>query len=187
MRNVIIDVTEYATYLNTHNVKVAFNLDTNDIDETIKNQEYLIKNTKTYIIPIYHVSDYFERRDLIDQFLDFPFIAVGGIAGGRYPEDIQMDFSNFVFTKTKDKIKVHGLGVTYVKMLFEYPWYSVDSTTWMSFERYAMSYGIKDKRLVKYLAAKEHYKYNTQLEIKHWLKVENQVTKLWEKRGIIWS
>jgi len=35
-------------------------MDTANVEETLKNQEILEKETGKYIMPVYHASDYFE-------------------------------------------------------------------------------------------------------------------------------
>ncbi len=39
-------------------------------------------------------------------------------------------------TKGTPHVKFHGFGVTSVRILLEYPWYSVDSASWVMFSRY---------------------------------------------------
>lgn len=188
-KGIIISVAEYANYINNHAVKYAFNLDTNDLDETLANQKYLEKHTNAYIIPIYHESDYKEGNGkLLHNFIKdgYDYIATGGTAGTQGSQDARTDFFDYVFAHTRDTIKVHGLGVTANSLLQRYPFYSVDSTSWLGAARYGNSSATKDKR-VALVRSKEHYIKTTEIEVKHWIKVEAQITKMWAKRGIVWE
>lgn len=49
-----IDVQDFVAFLNKYDVEFAFNLDTNDIEESLSNQRTLDLNTNTYIMPVYH-------------------------------------------------------------------------------------------------------------------------------------
>ena len=42
----------------------------------------------------------------------------------------------FLKDASKEKCKVHGLGFTQTKLLKDYPFYSVDSTTWSAGHRF---------------------------------------------------
>ena len=178
-KGININVKDYANYINKFNIKYVFELDTNNINETLKNRQYLNKYTKAIIIPIYHWSDYKEKRYkmLDDMIKNYKYIGIGGIAGENIAQKHEKTLYNFVFNKTRNKIKVHGLGITAKKILKEYPFYSVDSTSWLSMARYGNSkYYTKQMQTIK--SKKEHYLKNTEKEIIYWLKLEKEITKL---------
>ncbi|KKM63659.1 hypothetical protein LCGC14_1509190, partial [marine sediment metagenome] len=61
----------------------------------------------------------------------------------------------FVCDKHGDPVvKFHGFGVTSVRILLEYPWYSVDSASWVMFSRYGTV-------LVPKVDANGQWKYDT--------------------------
>jgi len=189
MKGVEVKVEDYAEYLNKYKVKTGFNLDTNDLTETLENQKYLEKHTNTYIIPVYHLSDYLHQRDLIDDFIrDYPYISVGGVVGEKSLHRFKDEFYSYVFSKTRDKIMVHGLGITSPGELDTYPWYSVDSTSWLAPGRFGrFSYTKLDKKLARFITKNEHYDYSNQREVRSVQKHMVQVTKLWAQRGVIWD
>lgn len=189
-KGVPINVSHYAHYINIHKCKYAFNLDTNDVDETLQNQKYLEENTAAYIIPIYHLSDYLDPqwRDLLNMFAEkYPYISCGGIAGEGSARKWQHVFYKHVFSVTKDKVKVHGLGITSKSILEMYPWFSVDSTSWLSSARFGNSKLHSNKMVSAYYAKNNHYLHNTLMEAEWWVKLEKYITKLWKLRGIEWS
>lgn len=180
-------VEEYAEYIREHRVKLAFNLDTNDVQETLEHQEFLDKNTPAYIIPIYHFSDFYERNGLLEKYVKkYDFIAIGGVAGNSLNINDERVFYNSVFRVTKDKVKVHGLGITKEAHLKRYPFYSVDSTSWLGFARYGNS-KIASKEMSRYRAKERHYLENASYELTYWTNLQKFITKLWKKRGITWT
>lgn len=188
VHGVDIDVKKYAEFLNKYHISYAFNLDVLDLRTSLNNFYYLNKNTNTYIMPVYHGPEWRDKktRDLIDYYVDcFPFIALGGIAGKEVSEENTKRFLSFVFNRTRDKVMVHGLGTTRLPLLQKYPFFCVDSTSWMSMTRFASS-KVYSKEMAKVRARKNRYMDNLVEDIKWWIKVEKDITRLWEKRGIVW-
>ena len=188
-KGIIIKVEDYARYINAVGATKAFNLDTNDLQETLDNQKYLEEHCPScYIIPIYHLSDYLEDKELLNRFIaeGYPYIGIGGVAGEGSPVKLQNQFYNYIFSVTRDKIKLHGLGITGEPILRAYPWYSVDSTSWLSFARYANSKA-NSKKMSQVKAKQKHYLENTQEEAHHWVEIQRKMTHLWERRGVNWS
>ncbi len=186
-KGVPINLDTYINYIKKHEIKFAFNLDTNDLEQTLSNQRKLIESTNCYIIPIYHLSDYLQNRELLHDFInEFPYISVGGVAGENSPISLQEEFYKYVFHHTADKTKVHGLGITAQPMLERYPWFSVDSTSWLSAARFGNTRTTDDEIIAKFNAKKNHYLVNTKAEVEWWLALEQYATDLWTKRGVIW-
>lgn len=189
VHNIEIDVKKYCEYLNKYKIKYAFNLDVNDLNESLQNFYYLNNNTNTYIMPVYHGPEWFnpKTRGLLDYYIDcFPFIALGGIAGKEISEENTIRFLNYVFSKTKDKTMVHGLGTTRENLLKKYPFFCVDSTSWLSVIRFANS-KTYSKEMAKVRARKNHWSENVGADIKWWLDLEEKITRLWDKHGIRWG
>lgn len=189
IRGIEIDVKDYANYLNKHQIKVAFNLDTNDVKETLLNQDYLEKSTDTYIIPIYHLSDWLsdEHRWLIEKYVaEYPYISYGGSAGGKVSSLDRKKFLNYAFSHSRDKVRVHGLGMTAEWMITSYPYYSVDSTSWISIARFANS-KVYSPEMAKVVSKKQHYLRNVERELEYWILLQQKVSKLWASRGVSWE
>jgi hypothetical protein len=69
---------------------------------------------------------------MLDHGLDY--IGIGGLVG--IPSGPRRAWLDRVFTRITDSqgwplVKTHGFGMTAVPLIFRYPWYSVDSTTWI--------------------------------------------------------
>ena len=190
-KGTVISVEQYAKWLNKWNIPYAFNLDTMDVYETQDNQYYLQQHTNSYILPVYHLSDYLSgERELIQDFIDarYPYIALGGIAGVVPPPNFDIhEFFRYAFRHTLDKIRVHGLGITSKTWLETYPFYSVDSTSWLAPGRFGRMASIQDERVQRYYAKKVHYLESIGEDLTYWIELENYITRLWEKRGVTWT
>ena len=194
-----ININKYIEYLNKNEIKMAFNLDTNDIEETLKNQELLKKETNTYIIPVYHDNEHFLIEDgiihgrnknyewLLQHYIDnFPYISIGGLVGKIRSEHISVLLDD-VFSKTKDKIRIHGLGCSSQKLLEKYPFYSVDSTSWLAPAKFGRFLSNIDK--ISQIWFSKNYKdvENLEIDIEFWINLENYITELWKIKGVIWD
>ncbi len=155
-KGIDISVYDYIEFINNNNLPLCITLDTNDIDETLYNQELLEAKTKAYIMPVYHYNDWVSKktRSLLDDWIKkYPYISLGGLATRETHINEKIKFIEYVFCKTKDKIKIHGLGVTDPKLLNKFPFYSTDSTAWVSggkFRKIISYKDLKDKKIKKF-------------------------------------
>lgn len=132
-----VDIKSYANFINSHQniIKVASNLD--DITKTEKisyaNQKAL-EGFGCKVQPVFHAR---EDETWLTQYLDegYDYIFLGGLV----PETTQwleqwLDhiWHNYLINEDgTPRIKVHGFGLTSLPLMFRYPWYSVDSTSWL--------------------------------------------------------
>lgn len=195
-----IPVDKYAEYINKWEVKVAFNMDVRDTAETLHNQKYLEKHTKAYIIPVYHFHEFIDPkwRDLIVSFgKEYPYISLGGNPTGVDLES-KMAYMDFVYSKIGLSSKIHGLGVTRYELLERYPWFSVDSTTWLAASQFGTFITFKQGKMKKIpgVAARKKLTDSKQLYsmdgklnqgISAFLKMESYITELWKAKGVIWN
>jgi hypothetical protein len=202
-KNTKIDIKEYIDFINTNKVKVAFNLDTNNVEETLQNQKLLDMHTDCQILPVYHVSDYINRKTttLINEFAEqYNFIGLGGMSGIKVSRDLFLRFLRYVFSITKDKIKIHALGVTTARLMEQFPFYSVDSTTWLNGAKYGECIDFKaglvkhksprsiktsDKVTSASIMMPRHGR--LLMSARAFVQYEKYVTELWQKRGIKWD
>ena len=184
-RGMKIDVQDFVAFLNKYDVEFAFNLDTNDIEESLSNQRTLDLNTNTYIMPVYHGVEWQDPyyRDLLDYYIEFyPYIAVGGLAGKENNKDNARRFLNYVFKHTKNKTMVHGLVVTSDTLLRSYPFFTVDSTSWLAVARFASS-SVHSEKMAKVRARTRPYTENVAEEIPFWVEKGKKMDELWKRRG----
>ena len=84
-------------------------------------------------LPVYHFG---EDRRFLKRMLDSgcDYIGVGGLVGvPGNPRRVWLDalFEDITDAKGLPIVKTHGFGMTAVPLIFRYPWYSIDSTTWI--------------------------------------------------------
>jgi hypothetical protein len=156
---------------------------------------------------VYHYTEYASAkyRSLIDSYCaSYPYIALGGTAEGATGlTDNKIRFFDYCHSKTRAKTMVHGLAVTSTTAILRYPWYSVDSTTWLSYERYGMRFSFEggkikqnmSMRLVKEGKAKfrdisqinENKDEIKKKNIRSFQELEEYATKVWASRGVKWG
>lgn len=215
-KGVTIPVRQYVDFINRFNVPVAFNLDTADVAETLENQRVLDENTSCQILPVYHYSDWADpkHRGLLETYAArYSWIGLGGTAEGRTGRTgrtEKMKFLDWVFKTTRGKVKFHGLAVTSPRLMLEYPFYSVDSTTWLSSGKFGTYVKFEKGKLVRHVSpraqlAQGRSMANGRMKLSHpaqvdfqcvdfqvnsiraFLAMERHVTDVWKKRGIAWS
>ena len=90
------------------------------------------------------------------------------------------------FSIIRDTRKTHGFGATARSLLERYPWFSADSTSWMAPVRYGKSATGNFKSRGLDQLPNLFMKAELPKEIKRWIKVEKEVSELWEQRGVKW-
>lgn len=84
-------------------------------------------------LPCFHFGE--DPRYLEHYVANYPYITIGGLVG-RGVQDV-LNWLDEIWTKYmldgagRPKLKVHAFGVTSVKIMERYPWYSVDSSSWV--------------------------------------------------------
>lgn len=187
--NIEISVENYASFINTYDAKLVFELDVMEKKERDYNFQYIQDHCPdAYQIPIMHYGDFIlgKRKTLIKMAEEFPYIAIGGFAGSRLGQREARAYLNFIFSITGKKTRVHGLGITSDRWLNEFPFYSVDSTTWISSARYGRT---ADKTRLKHwdYYVKLHYLERVAVEAQNFIKREKAITAQWRARGVVWD
>lgn len=125
-RGIQIDIKEYCQYLLTNSINKYIVLDkVGDHAETMKNQK-IMEDIGMFPIPVYHLNSPIENLHEICE--KYPYVCLGGTVG--QPFKIRVDF----FTKAFSHFpfhKFHGLGLTDARIFNSFPFYSIDSTTWL--------------------------------------------------------
>lgn len=130
-------IGRYADFINEYNVKYFFELDIDVIVgikevERLRNKLESLTNKKC--IPVWHKSrgkDYW-----LKMVKDYDYVAIGGIVTREIKPSEYKYFTWLLNEAKKENCKVHGLGFTNLTGLHKYPFYSVDSTSWLSGNRF---------------------------------------------------
>jgi hypothetical protein len=91
-------------------------------------------------MPVFHMG---ERYYWLEKMIDHGCNYIGISPANDRTTEQKQQWLDEVFTIITDHdgwpiIKTHGFGVTSIPILFRYPWYSADSTSWMLFGAYGM-------------------------------------------------
>lgn len=129
-----IDIDKYIAYIkkNQDIITVASVLDgIGDPKKTYENQCYMEKHG-TKPLPCFHYGE--DERYLEHYIENYDYISLGGMVMVSKPQlQLWLDriWERYLTDDHKRaKIKVHGFGLTKIDLLWRYPWYSVDSTSW---------------------------------------------------------
>ncbi len=130
-------IERYAAFINEYNVKYFFELDIDVIVgikevERLRNKLELLTNKKC--IPVWHKSR--GKQYWLDMVKSYDYVAIGGIVTREIKPKEYPYFTWFLNEAKKENCKVHGLGFTNPTRLRKYPFYSVDSTSWVSGNRF---------------------------------------------------
>lgn len=132
-----INVKQYGEYVLAN--KDIFHVASN-LDDVTKNEQASWDNQQTLeamgcaVQPVFHCR---EDPHWLTRYLDAGYDYI--FLGGMVPEttDWLRDWLDNLWSKyltNKDgmpKVKVHGFGLTTFSLMERYPWYSVDSTSWV--------------------------------------------------------
>ena len=144
-KKIVIDIDEYIAFIKKYEkyLEVYSVLDDiNDPDITYKNQKYM-ESKGVNPLPCYH---YGEDIKYLKRYLDddYNYIALGGmvpISTGVLKKWLDFLFNNYLTnTKGISKVKIHGFGLTSIDLMVRYPWFSVDSTSWVMTGRFGAVY-----------------------------------------------
>lgn len=135
-QNKEIDIEDYISFIkeNQSVIDVYANLDViGDAEKTLENQ-IIMEQAGLSPLPIFHYGE--DIQYLVDYLeKDYPYLALGGMVPVSTPDLIKwLDrlFADYLTDSDGMPIcKVHGFGLTSFKLMLRYPWYSVDSTSWV--------------------------------------------------------
>lgn len=120
-----------------------------DAEATKRNIEDMEKEGLSPL-PTFHIgSDINHLYPLIEKY---KHIALGGMAGAEVSQNNMFTFLDRVFNeiyKRHTDIKVHGFACSGFEIMKNYPWYSVDSTSWLGSVIFARPInGVSSKKII---------------------------------------
>lgn len=133
-QGVTIEIEDYIEFIRTHEqvIQVYACLDViGDPDATMKNLR-IMEAAGLNPLPVFHYGSDPEKylKPLIGKY---DYICIGGmVKSGNLTQFLDTIFAKYLCDeKGMPKIKVHGFGLTSLSLMMRYPWYSVDSTSWV--------------------------------------------------------
>jgi len=138
-KNIEIDIQKYINFIKEYEQYIDIYAVLDDILDpkiTLKNQQ-IMEDAGLNPLPCFHFG---EPAKYLEHYLDnYDYIAFGGMVPISTKDlNVWLDdlFKNFICDKSGiPKIKIHGFGLTSHKLMLRYPWYSVDSTSWVMTSR----------------------------------------------------
>lgn len=154
MQGVTIDIVDYvrwvrqwrpllSTYVNLDVVHYNARNPEGDALATWANQRRLEDEFGLSPVPVFHGG---EPWRYLERYLErgYPYVALGGMVGG--PDAIMRWLIQCFKMAAKADTVFHGFGQTTGKYVENFPWYSVDSSSWGSGHRYGNVSLWDDKR-----------------------------------------
>lgn len=210
IKGIDLDVNEYAKFIDKYGYlffKIS-NLDVMDWNQSQKNFQ-ILRNTRygDRVIQIYHANDYAKglTKEYINLVKKEDFIGLGGIAGEKWNKSAVRKFQNFAFYHAiKNQCKIHGFGMMSDFNVKTYPFYSVDSTSWLQAGRWGSVIYFNGKKLIAKRKSNAHDKSGSKLtritpyayvhripatvkSLESYEKYCQYITDLWKTKGISWT
>ena len=145
-------VDKYIAFINKYDIQNFFELDIYSIIG-VKETEYIRnkieKATKKQTIPVWHLElgiDYYKK--LVSRY---NYIAIGasGKHDSKWTRNQPEKLKKLVQYANSKGVRVHGLGYTDAVGMKTIPFYSVDSTSWLSGNRFGAVYIFKNNEMTK--------------------------------------
>lgn len=138
-----IDIHDYIDFIKQYEdvIDVYANLDVIGLEGeqpnettarmTLENQE-IMEEAGLSPLPCFHFGEPFEYLDFYAEHYDYLALGVAGNTGLRIAPWLDKCFSDHICGEDGfPEVKVHGFAVTHPALILRYPFYSVDSTTWI--------------------------------------------------------
>lgn len=141
---------DYADFINKNDISLFFEL---DIDSVVglKKVEQLRRRLESLTgkrsIPVWHRSR--GKQYWLDMVKEYQYVAVGGIVSKEITRKEFPVFKWFLSEASKQSCRVHGLGFTSLDGLKQYPFYSVDSTSWLHGNRGGFLYKFNGRDMIQ--------------------------------------
>lgn len=136
-QGVPIDLETYVKYIKevAPYLEIYASLDViGDAEATLENQKKM-EDLGVTPMPCFHRGEPFSY---LEQYVDkYEYLALGGMVTSTnrasMPGWLDTVFDKYVCDKDGlPRVKIHGFGMTTFRLMKRYPWYSVDSTSWLS-------------------------------------------------------
>lgn len=142
-----IDIKMYSEFLEEwhKHVAVCANMDVWDWNNQMNNLKIIESKGVNNVLPVYHIYEWMEWKfkELDDLFEKYEYFAIGWIAVATASSSQKDLFLKYVFSrwnyyrkKQGYPTKIHWFWVTSTRLCLKYPFYSVDSTSWLAASRF---------------------------------------------------
>jgi len=126
----------------------------NVVEFDVGNEEQMTERRRRFeregfkVIPVFHPDD---SEEYSHQLLEeYDYVGIGGLVtadGGKFEA---RNFQDIMKRGRKNMTKLHGFGMTHQEPMRKMPFYSVDSTSWLSGARFGTTYEFRSGQLKVY-------------------------------------
>lgn len=144
-------IDKYIDFINNHDIKYFFELDVDSVlgyENVKKIRQYIEEKTNKKCIPVWHKAR--GIKEWIKLCDEYDYVAIGGIVTREIKSKEYDCFVWMLNEAHKRGCKVHGLGFTNLNGLKTYKFDSVDSTSWLSGQRFGSMYVFEKDNLKQY-------------------------------------
>lgn len=165
---VSIDIQEYMKFLKSLRAPYYAVLDDLvDPDRTLANQRLMEKNGLNPL-PTFHIG---ENIKYLEYYITrYKYMALGGMVGAENLEPWLKSVWPYIYRR-RPELKVHGFGLTTQSQIQPYPFYSVDSSSYLAPSRFGIVPLWSDKKNVmyqtKYYKVVDDYKDGEKMSLEH--------------------
>ena len=135
-------IEEYADFINKLDIDSIVG-----IDEVERLRHKLEKLTGKKAIPVWHVSR--GHAYWLKMIKEYDYVAIGGIVTKEIRPKQYPIFTQLIKEAHIENCKVHGLGFTNLNGIKKYRFDSVDSTSWLSGNRFGAVYKFNGSTMIK--------------------------------------
>ena len=130
-KGINVNILDYCNYLKKNDIQNYINLDVvGNHKQTMSNQK-IMESEGLKPIPVFHLgSDINGLKEIVGSGYDY--ICLGGSVGRN--RSVRIKFFEEIFSSFPTH-RFHGLGLTDETIVRSFPFYSVDSTTWLMAEK----------------------------------------------------
>jgi hypothetical protein len=175
-------VFEYSNFIIKHKIKNYIEVDIDKIVglKEVENLRYKLEKKVGYkCMPVWHLNRGYDKW--LEICNDYDYICFGAFITDGLSSKKYIGIKRFLTDAKKNNCKVHGLGFTNFKYLKHLKFYSVDSTSWVSGNRYGHICNFDGNKIINTKRKKGQRIKNTNLLAWHnfieWVKFSNYAEK----------
>jgi hypothetical protein len=136
----------------------------------------------------YHNTNSFQEFEEMVAEVPSRYLGIEGVRNNRAP----LPYNTFIRHAYEGKCRIHGFAMVKREYLKQYPFYSVDSSTWSYVDRTGARYAHYKGKFISLrdeMGVKNYYNLErrTQQVLESIAVLENYFTKYWRERGVEWT
>lgn len=202
-KGVKIDIYEYIDFIKKIEDKITAYAVLDVIGDpvaTAKNQG-IMEEAGLNPVPVFHAFS--DLKYLEDMVSKYDYIALGGLVPLARDKRRLAAWLDRCFSVIKNGARVHGFGMTSFDMMMRYPFYSVDSTSWLGGSMRAEVYKFSGTAIKASSTSKrdeatldtigftddgdKRWMARVVKNAIEWMKAERHITEVWRRRGVVWD